>query len=112
MKRIVKKREVFRVPVEPAVMQWLRSISGWTLVEVSKRLGVRKDTYLKMERGEKKPTIRQVKILAKAFHRPIATFLLPAPPKEPPLPIVCKLRLDMFEFYYEQNPSAKQHGHG
>jgi hypothetical protein len=25
---------------------------------------------------------------------------------------VCKLRLDMFEFYYEQNPSAKQHGHG
>jgi len=25
---------------------------------------------------------------------------------------MCKLRLDMFEFYYEQNPNAKQHGHG
>lgn len=79
-------REPIVVPIEPAVMQWLRSSSGWTPVEVSKRLGVQEDAYLKMENGEKKPTLRQVELLAKAFRRPVAAFLLSTPPEEPSLP--------------------------
>ncbi len=79
-------REPIVVPVEPAVMQWLRASSGWTPVEVSKRLGVQEDAYAKMEAGEKTPTLRQIELLAKAFHRPVAAFLLPAPPEEPSLP--------------------------
>ncbi len=74
------------VPVEPAVMRWLRDSAGWTLAEVSKKLGLQEDTYTKIESGEKKPTLRQLEILAKAFRRPVAAFLLPSPLEEPSLP--------------------------
>lgn len=67
-------------------MQWLRESAGWTLVEASKKLGLLEDSYLKLEQGEKKPTLRQIELLAKAFHRPVAAFLLPSPPQEPSLP--------------------------
>lgn len=79
-------REPIEVPVEPAVMQWLRTSAGWTRPEVSKRLKVPEEAYLKIETGEKKPTLRQIEFLAKAFHRPVAAFLLPAPAQEPNLP--------------------------
>lgn len=81
------KRESVIVPVEAAVMRWLgESVTGWTAAEAGKRLGLREESYLNLESGGKKPTLRQVELLAKAFHRPVAAFLLPAPPEEPQLP--------------------------
>lgn len=79
-------RERVSVPVEPAVMKWLRESAGWTSAETGARLGLREESYLNLESGGKKPTLRQVELLAKAFHRPVAAFLLPAPPEEPQLP--------------------------
>ncbi len=79
-------RETISVPVEPIVLQWLRNSSGWTQAEVSKKLGLQEDTYLKIESGERKPTLRQIELLAKTFHRPVAAFLLSAPAEEPSLP--------------------------
>lgn len=79
-------RESVSVPVEPAVMKWLRESAGWTSGEVGKKLSILEETYLKIESGDKTPTLRQVELLAKSFHRPVAAFLLPVPPEEPPLP--------------------------
>jgi len=79
-------RKSIIVRVEPAVLKWLRESSGWTIDEVSKLLGVQKEHYLKIEKGEKNLTFRQIELLAKKFRRPSAAFLLPAPPQEPPLP--------------------------
>jgi len=76
----------FEVKVEPSVLQWLRASSGWTPTEVSKKMGVQETTYQEIERGERKPTFKQVEVLAKAFRRPVAAFLLPTPPQEPSLP--------------------------
>ncbi|MBU1197038.1 XRE family transcriptional regulator [Candidatus Micrarchaeota archaeon] len=80
------RREPIEVPVEPAIMQWLRTSAGWTHADVSKKLGLLEESYNKIETGEKKPTLRQIEMLAKAFHRPIAAFLLPSPAQEPSLP--------------------------
>jgi len=79
-------REPVLLPVEPSVMQWLRESAGWTTGEVSGKLGLQEESYLRFERGEKKPTLRQITLLAKAFKRPMAAFLLPAPQQESALP--------------------------
>lgn len=80
------RERVSSVPVEAAVMRWLRESAGWTSAEAGKRLGLREETYLNLESGGKTPTLRQIELLAKAFRRPVAAFLLPAPPEEPQLP--------------------------
>jgi Zn-dependent peptidase ImmA (M78 family)/DNA-binding XRE family transcriptional regulator len=79
-------REPVLLPVEPSVIQWLRESAGWTTGEVSGKLGLQEESYLRFERGEKKPTLRQITLLAKAFKRPMAAFLLPAPQQESALP--------------------------
>jgi Zn-dependent peptidase ImmA (M78 family)/DNA-binding XRE family transcriptional regulator len=76
----------FEVKVQPSVLQWLRASSGWSPVEVSKKIGVQETAYQSMELGEKKPTLKQIELLAKAFRRPVAAFLLPSPPQESSLP--------------------------
>lgn len=78
--------KTFEVKVQPSVLQWLRASSGWTPVEVSKKIGVQENAYQSMEAGEKKPTLKQIELLAKAFRRPVAAFLLPSPPQESSLP--------------------------
>lgn len=84
---MTRERVIVSVPVEPAVMRWLRESAGWTAAETGARLGLREESYLNIESGGKNPTLRQVEVLAKAFHRPVAAFLLPAPPEdEPQLP--------------------------
>ncbi len=79
-------REPVLLPVEPSVMQWLRESAGWTTSEVSGKLGLQEESYLRFERGEKKPTLRQIMLLAKAFKRPMAAFLLSVPQQESALP--------------------------
>ncbi len=59
---------------------------GLAPAEVSKKIGVQESTYQNIELGGKKPTLKQIELLAKAFRRPVAAFLLPSPPQEPPLP--------------------------
>jgi len=82
----IMPRESVLLPVEPSVMQWLRESAGWTTGETSSKLGVQEESYLRLERGEKKPTLRQITLLAKAFRRPMTAFLLPAPQQESALP--------------------------
>jgi transcriptional regulator with XRE-family HTH domain len=79
-------RKPERIPIEPSVLKWLRESAGWSIEEVAKRLKVKKEYYLKMEKGKITPTFRQIMIMAKAFRRPSAAFFLPYPVKEPPLP--------------------------
>lgn len=68
------------------VFQWLRESSGWTLEEVGNLLNVSVDWVLKWESGEEKPTLLEIKKLAKGYKRPLAAFFLSTPEKDPPLP--------------------------
>ena len=75
-----------KVEVNPKIFKWLRTSSGWSVEDVSKRLKTSVDVVDAIERGEWQPTLRQLKELSKAYKRPLATFLLSEPVDEPPLP--------------------------
>jgi len=79
-------RKTLEVTVEPKVLIWARKSMGIDIQKVAKRLRVSVDTVTKWELGEKKPTLRMLKELARFYKRPLAVFFLPAPPEEPPLP--------------------------
>ncbi len=74
------------VEVNPAVLIWLRESSGWEINDVAKRLQTSERIILAIEQGKKQPTLRQLKTLAAAYHRPLAIFLLSEPKEEKPLP--------------------------
>lgn len=74
------------VEVKPEIFKWLRESSGWTIEEIAKRLNTSNQNIHKIEIGEKKPTIRQLKELSKMYKRPIASFFLNEPKQEKPKP--------------------------
>jgi len=72
--------------VTPSVLEWARREAGYEDPQpVAKRAGVRPERLLAWERGELKPTLRQVQTLAKIYHRALAVLSLPQPPSLPPL---------------------------
>ncbi len=76
----------YEVPVEAGVMKWARESAGRTIGDVAKRLAVDEELVNGWECGRKKPTISQLRSLAKYYQRPTDAFLLMVPPQEPPLP--------------------------
>jgi len=74
------------VEVNPEVLEWLRESSGWKIEEVSKRLGISSETILDFETGKKSPTLTQLREMAALFKRPLASFFLPKPKQDKPLP--------------------------
>jgi Zn-dependent peptidase ImmA (M78 family) len=75
-----------KVEVDPKVFKWLRESSGWSIDDVAKRLKTSIEVVKAIEEGERQPTLRQLKELSNAYKRPIASFLLSEPIKEPPMP--------------------------
>lgn len=76
----------FEVFVEPNVLVWARESIGRNIEEVAKQLNVSNDLVKRWEKGEKKPTLNQLKKLAQFYKRPLGAFFLPGPPKELSLP--------------------------
>jgi Zn-dependent peptidase ImmA (M78 family)/DNA-binding XRE family transcriptional regulator len=68
------------------MITWLRESSGWTIEDLSRNLNLSIEQVTKWEEGSGKPTLNELKRIAKAFHRPLAAFFLPTPILEPPLP--------------------------
>lgn len=71
--------------VTPTVLIWARKESGFEPESVAKKLQVRLENLLAWEQGERRPTMRQAKNLAKVYHRPLGVLFLPQPPAIPPL---------------------------
>lgn len=74
-----------RAIVNPALLEWARLESGYTVEPIAKRVNVKPDRLLAWERGEAQPTIRQARGLAALYRRPLGVFFLPQPPSSPPL---------------------------
>jgi Zn-dependent peptidase ImmA (M78 family)/transcriptional regulator with XRE-family HTH domain len=79
-------REVVRVKLNPALLAWARQSSGYDVDEVARSLTVAPQVIAAWEKGEQKPTIRQLEKFANKVKRPLAALFLPAPPTEPPPP--------------------------
>jgi Zn-dependent peptidase ImmA (M78 family)/DNA-binding XRE family transcriptional regulator len=74
----------FKVSVTPSVLVWAREQAGLRLDDAARIVGVSPDRLQEWENGEDLPTLRQVRLLGKAYHRPSAFFLLRQHPPSPP----------------------------
>jgi Zn-dependent peptidase ImmA (M78 family) len=74
------------IEVEPKVLQWAVGTSGWTQLEIVKKLKITPSTFQHWLTGETHPSLRQLEALSKTIKRPLAAFFLSQPPDEPPLP--------------------------
>ena len=75
----------FEVDVNPEIIKWARERAGYYEEEAAKKVKTSIENYKKIETGEKKPTFRQIEAFSRIFKRPLAVFLLPEPPDEPPV---------------------------
>ena len=79
-KRTPRSRRQF-AHINPAMAEWARMTANITVETAAKRLGIKVDTLLSWETGKGKPSIPQLRRLAKLYRRPMAAFYLPARPR-------------------------------
>jgi Zn-dependent peptidase ImmA (M78 family)/transcriptional regulator with XRE-family HTH domain len=68
------------VPVTPSVLRWAIDESGYAPEQVAHAAGVNFSELERWLSGHGKPTLTNARKLAQKLHRPLASFLLPAPP--------------------------------
>ena len=69
----------------PKVIAWARREGGFAVPRVAKRLQVNVPRVEAWKSGARQPTMRQIKLLAGLYQRPLSLFFLPEPPKVVPL---------------------------
>jgi Zn-dependent peptidase ImmA (M78 family) len=72
-----------QIRINPAVLKWARETSGVAIDDAAKRLKVLPSAYSRWEMQESPLTLTQARALASYYKRPLAAFLLSAPPQEP-----------------------------
>ncbi len=60
--------------INPAMAGWARMTANITVETAAKRFGIKIETLLSWETGTGKPSIPQLRRLAKLYHRPMAAF--------------------------------------
>ena len=70
------------VPITPSVLKWAIAESGYAQEQIANAAGVTLETLLRWLDGVEQPGLTQMRRVAGALHRQMATFLLPAPPSE------------------------------
>jgi len=63
------------------ILRWAREKSTLTLDVAAKKADVKPEKLAKWEVGEARPSIPQLRKLARVYKRPLAVFYLPAPPR-------------------------------
>jgi Zn-dependent peptidase ImmA (M78 family)/DNA-binding transcriptional regulator YiaG len=86
MNKLEKEIRSIEVSANPQLIEWAIRTSGLDINELAKKLKVSEEIITAWMNGEKCPTLRQLKLLAKNTKRPLAAFFLPSPPEEKPLP--------------------------
>lgn len=71
-----------RAYINNSVLLWARKSSKISKLSASKRAGVSIQSLESWEEGKTLPTIRQAKLLAKYYRRPLAVLYLTEPPKD------------------------------
>jgi Zn-dependent peptidase ImmA (M78 family)/DNA-binding transcriptional regulator YiaG len=76
--------------VTPELLRWGRDTAGLDVDAAARKAGVEPDRVERWERGDARPTVAQLRNLARIYKRPLAAFYLPEPP--PPLPALREFR--------------------
>ncbi len=66
--------------VEPSVLRWARESIGLTPLAAARKIHVPDGRVEQWERGERRPTIAQLRVAARVYKRPLGVFFLPEPP--------------------------------
>src|SRR6204780_2302401 len=69
------------VPVTPSVLRWAIDESGYELQQVAYVAGVNLSELERWLSGQGKPTLTSARKIAQKLHRPLASLLLPEPPR-------------------------------
>jgi len=72
---------VVEFPITPSVLRWAINESGYLPEEVAAAAGVNFSELERWLSDQGKPTLTSARKLASKLHRPLASFLLPEPPK-------------------------------
>src|SRR5262249_11056026 len=77
-----------RAKVKPELLVWGRTTAGFSIEVAAKKAGVDPERLTAWEDpdGEERPTMNQLRTLAKAYRRPISVFYLSKAPQEAALP--------------------------
>jgi len=70
-----------RALINPEVLRWARENTGLSVEEAAKKADVKAEKLAAWEAGEDRPSIPQLRHLARVFRRPIAIFYLSKPPR-------------------------------
>jgi Zn-dependent peptidase ImmA (M78 family) len=94
------------VPVTAAVVDWAIRESGFSLDELAAKLRVSPATLRAWAAGTEQPGLTQLRALASKLKRPLAAFLLPAPPALPPPEVAFRSPRDADR--HELNPAERR----
>lgn len=72
-----------RAHINPDMLVWARKRVNATPKQIARRVGTSLDVVQQWEDGEKRPTIKQLRTVAKYLERPVSHFYLDEPPDEP-----------------------------
>jgi Zn-dependent peptidase ImmA (M78 family)/DNA-binding XRE family transcriptional regulator len=92
-----------RADINPEVLKWARRRARYSTHEAARKAGTRVERYESYEGGDKKPTIKQLISLAKAFRQPVGRFYLDSVPEEDE-PLLEMRRLDSGN-RFQESPS-------
>ena len=66
--------------VKPELLSWARRSAGLDVDQAAKKIPVKPERLASWERGESRPTVKQLRKLGRVYRRPLAIFYLPEPP--------------------------------
>ena len=70
-----------RALINAAMAEWARNTANIPVDRAATRLRIKRETLIAWETGAARPTIPQLRRLARLYRRPLAAFYLPAPPR-------------------------------
>lgn len=68
--------------VKPGLLLWARESAGLDRQQAASKIRVKGERLASWEVGRSRPTVIQLRNLARVYRRPLAVFYLPEPPKE------------------------------
>ena len=81
------------LPYNPAMLRWARDFAQLTIHEAAKKAGTSPENVEAWEEGSSVPTVRQARLLAKAYDRSFLEFFRNAPPPGADIELVPDFRL-------------------
>ncbi len=95
------------VDINPDILAWAKERARYSEAELAAKVGVGLDRYRQWERGEVKPTIRQLARLVRILNRSLQLFFMEDIPEEPE--ILAEMRRLPGSLVGEESPELAEH---